>query len=160
MGRTSIFYKAKLLSTLKYLLECHHWEYQPWQTKCCKYKNLWISPCSKENLLWIPFFVPQSVLSGTTSILSTSLRRLKMCNQPLGQQCFSGTLGVPHASGSLGDNAAVLSAKAGTICFQICSGHQIQQGEPGPHANRLPIHRQEHTTLELLSSCMCNKEQI
>lgn len=167
MGRTSIFYKAKLLGTLKHSLGCHHWplrEYQPCHTKCCKYKiRIYGSAhedSSKEKLLWIPCFVPQPVLSGTTSILSMNLRRLKMWNQPLGQQCLRGTLGAPHASGPGDDNAAVGSAKAGTICFLICSGHQIQQGEPGPHANRLPIHRQEHRTLKLLSSHMCNKEQI
>lgn len=70
---------------------------------------------SKEKLLCIPLFLLWSVLCGTTSTRSTSLSRLKMCKQPLGQQCFRSALRVPHASGSGGDSAGAGSAKAGAI---------------------------------------------
>lgn len=49
----------------------------------------------KGKLLCIPLFLPWSVLCGTTSILSTSLSRLKKCKQLLGQQGLRSTFRVP-----------------------------------------------------------------
>lgn len=74
-------------------------------------------PCRqhKETLLCILLFLSWCLLCGTTSILSTSLGRLKTCKQPLGQQCFRSALGVPHSGGSGSESAGAGSAKAGAI---------------------------------------------
>lgn len=121
----------------------------------------WTCPMQRSaKLLCIPLFVPWSVPCGTNSIPSVSLSRLKMCEQPLGQQCFRVVRTVPHASSSGGDSARAGSAKAGAICFLICSCHQNQWDEPGPHTNRLSIRKQEHVSSEQLSSRMCHEEQI